>query len=280
MRDLQRLRQQLRRIQPRQPAALTQMPLTVGIQAGTGLRQRHAMADGRQCILQAAARAHMHVHIPAGHQRHRAVPADVQQLRQVLPIRALEQQFHGDPQICRQSSCAATAVAATTGTAPGSHRIRQSCKMPLHILARQMIAALRRRTPAVGDQRAQARIAVAIGRQGDKLQATGKREFRPDDELQGCAPSHLLHRHVRPHHARHRTLIGDGQRAVAELLRPLHQLRGSRCAAQEGEVAEAVQLRIGGRRRAHPDSPCRNQRCGGWRSRNTHTAMPCTSVAW
>ncbi len=97
LRDLKRLCQKIRWIQPRQPAALAQMPLAVGIQPGTGRFERHPVTDGGQCILQAPARPHMHVHIPARHQWHRVFLCDRRQLRQIVRIRALKQQLHRDP---------------------------------------------------------------------------------------------------------------------------------------------------------------------------------------
>ena len=64
----------------------------------------------------------------------------------------------------------------------------------------------------------------------------------------------LLRRHVRAHHARHRALIGERQRPIAERLRLLHQLVRMRGAAQEGEVRKAVQLGVRG---------AGHGRCGG-----------------
>jgi hypothetical protein len=62
-----------------------------------------------------------------------------------------------------------------------------------------------------------------------------------DDELQVV----FLRFHVRPHHAGERAFVGDRKRRVAQLVRARHQLLGMRCAAEEAEIGEAVQLGVG-----------------------------------
>jgi hypothetical protein len=48
------------------------------------------------------------------------------------------------------------------------------------------------------------------------------------------------------HHARDRAFVRDRERAVAERMRTLDELLGMRGAAQEAEVADAVELGVGG----------------------------------
>ena len=51
---------------------------------------------------------------------------------------------------------------------------------------------------------------------------------------------------MRSHHARHRAFVGDGQGAVTERMRPLHQFLRLRGTALEAEVGEAVQFGVVG----------------------------------
>ena len=62
-----------------------------------------------------------------------------------------------------------------------------------------------------------------------------------DDELASCLRLGL---DVRAHDARQRTLVGDGERAIAERGRAQHQLLGVRGTRQEAEVAAAVKLGV------------------------------------
>ena len=55
---------------------------------------------------------------------------------------------------------------------------------------------------------------------------------------------------VRPHAAGQRTLVGNGQRRVAQVARTADQLLGVRGAGQEAEVAAAAEFGVGGKRGA------------------------------
>ena len=72
---------------------------------------------------------------------------------------------------------------------------------------------------------------------------------RPQSSVNSAPMSSLMppiffDRRVRAHHAGERTFVGDGERRVAERLGLRDQFLGVRGAAQEAEVAEAVQLRV------------------------------------
>ena len=95
-------------------------------------------------------------------------------------------------------------------------------------------------------------------------------------------PPPIFFRRVRAHHARERALVGDRERGVAQLPRLHDQLLRMRGAAQEAEVAQAVELGVRGSRRSsgahYPKIPCRNQRRGvhSWWIQSTD---PCLSLA-
>src|SRR5262249_52287034 len=104
---------------------------------------------------------------------------------------------------------------------------------------------------AATDEPAQLRVTASIDGQRDELQATFQAEFGADEEFD----LQELRGHVRADDAGDRTFIRDGDRAVVESMGAFHQFLGMRSAAEEGEVAEAVQLSV-----LHPKTPCRNQR--------------------
>ena len=69
LRDMQRLAQQVLRIEMREHLESAEVTFTVRIQPETGLVDGHALADRRQRILQHAPGTAMHVHVAARYQR-------------------------------------------------------------------------------------------------------------------------------------------------------------------------------------------------------------------
>ena len=67
-------------------------------------------------------------------------------------------------------------------------------------------------------------------------------DLAADDELDAV----LLSGKMSAHHARHRALVGDGKGGVAQACSSGNQFLGMGGATQEGEVAEAVDLGVGG----------------------------------
>ena len=59
------------------------------------------------------------------------------------------------------------------------------------------------------------------------------------------------------HHAGDGAFVGQRQGAVAQFVRALHQFLWMRGAALKAEVAQRVQLCVGGQH--HPYTPCKNQ---------------------
>src|SRR4051794_31686441 len=133
---------------------------------------------------------------------------------------------------------------------------------------------LARGAAAAADQPAQTSIPAAVNGDGNQLQAAFEAEFSSHEELY----FQELRRHVCPYDAGDGTFIRDGDRAVTELMGAFDQFLGMRSAAQESKVAETVQLSVRrydrDRRTDHPNTPCRNQRCGSARSRNIHSCTP------
>ena len=113
------------------------------------------------------------------------------------------------------------------------------------IVAAQPVPPFRGGATTAGDEAAELTVAAAIGGEHDQRHPADETELRADDQPRGLA----LERRMRAHHARHRALVGDRERGVAERDRALGEFLRLRSAAQEAEAAEAVQLGISGRRR-------------------------------
>jgi hypothetical protein len=65
-----------------------------------------------------------------------------------------------------------------------------------------------------------------------------------DDQVQSRMPLGL---DVRTHDTGERTLVGDGQRGIAQLRGTSHQLFGVRRTAQKAEVAATVEFGVAGK---------------------------------
>src|SRR5262249_1364128 len=159
-----------------------------------------------------------------------------------------------------------------------------------HILPVERIGSLDRSAPAAADQAAEPAIAAAIDGDGDKLQPAFETELGADEQLQLQQPGCRM----RAYHATDGTLVSDGERPVAQHAGTLDELLGVGSPAQKSKVADAMQLGVGrfvrgsGLTRGgvacynlarddlagHPNTPCRNQRWGSARSRNTHSSTP------
>jgi hypothetical protein len=152
--DLQRLRQQVRRIQASQGQARTQMALAVGKQRMAGLRHGGIEAQGGEHVLQRPPRARMHVHVAGGHQRQLHGRRQFAQVRQALVVVGPQVALAGDPgapgEVLRQP-------ARVTGIhfrrrQPQRQAIRHPATVPSRqVLARQQVAALLRTAPAQRD---------------------------------------------------------------------------------------------------------------------------------
>ncbi len=109
------------------------------------------------------------------------------------------------------------------------------------VVAFQAIAALLRRATAARDQPAQRAVARPRAREQHETQAAFEPELAAHDEME----TRLARGGPRAHDAGDGALVRQRERVVAQIVRTLHQLLRVRGAAQEGEVAEAVQLGVG-----------------------------------
>ena len=110
----------------------------------------------------------------------------------------------------------------------------------------------------LGDELAQVAPGLQVVRQrhqpktGLKRAAAGPislchRKLGPGQQLQ----TEFFRLGMRAHHARHRALVGEGQRRVTQGCRTRHQLFRVRGAASKAEVGQAMQLGVARHRRHH-----------------------------
>ena len=122
--------------------------------------------------------------------------------------------------------------------------------MLLKVGAGEVVAALGGLAAGEGDELAEVAVAGARGGQQHDRRAVGERDLgavdQPEVARRRIALDRVAQRQVGARAARERALVGDGQRRVAERDRPLDQFLGVRGAAQEREVADAVQFGVGG----------------------------------
>ncbi|MNI57857.1 hypothetical protein D3C73_1129430 [compost metagenome] len=131
----------------------------------------------------------------------------------------------------------------------GHPQRQQPRQRHVEVTAQNLILALLRASPRLGDQSAQVLIAFEVFHQQHQFRAIFDPYFAADNQRQ-C---HGLGRLPRTNDARQRAFVGDRQGLVAVLFRALEQLQGAGRTALETEAGQAMQLGIIG---AHANQPC------------------------
>ena len=108
------------------------------------------------------------------------------------------------------------------------------------VVTREPILPFRRGPAAPCNEAGECRVPAAARGEADEFQAVRQRELAADDERKAS----LARSGMCPHDPRERAFIRQRERAIAEFFRARDQLRRMRRAAQEREVADAVQFRI------------------------------------
>ncbi len=264
--DVQRGGQPFGRVQCGQPLARAQVRFGIGLQAEAAFGNGTLEPGCGEHVLQRLARACVHQHRAAGHQaqagglRHalqhvgpRVVVRLVQQLHR--EVRALHAEPGLQPHGVREHRLEGLQRAGqqqrdVVGQPGQGGRMRHAA---FDVGRVRQVSALSRAAPRHRDPLRQVAVAAAglrqqhqpRARRGIGLALDGRvRELHlgADDQVQ----PHALGLGMRAHHAGQRTFVGERQRAVAQRMGALHQLFGMRGAAQEAEVAAAVQLGVGG----------------------------------
>ena len=133
----------------------------------------------------------------------------------------------------------------------GEQREDHARRIGKNILQRDEALALFRPALAQADEAAEPAIGGAVGGIGEERQPRFLQvQPRADDE----GELRILRRRMSAHHACERVTVRHRDGGEPHVLRLHGDLFGVRGAAQEGEVAGALQLGIG--EFAHADSPC------------------------
>ena len=122
--------------------------------------------------------------------------------------------------------------------------------MPFEVGTGEVVAAFLCLPAGKRDELAEIAVAGTRGGQQDECRAVCERDLGAVDQLEVArcrvAFDRLAQRQVGARGTGERAFVGDGERRVAERDRPLDQFLGVRGAAQEREVADAVQFGVGG----------------------------------
>jgi hypothetical protein len=161
----------------------TQMAFAVRMQRMSGVGDRGVQADCGQRVLQCASRAHVHVHVAAGHRHQVMGVGEREQGRQPFRVLRAAMQFDGEMDALGED-----------GTGPadsvviGCRQMRQPQRgqpvaTPGDILARQSIRAFFGCAPTLGDDAAEIRVAAMVDAEQHQARAVDQREFGADDQL-------------------------------------------------------------------------------------------------
>ena len=272
------LGQPLGLVQIGQALAAAQVGLGIGLQGQPALGHRPVQPGGGEHVLQGLAGAAVHQHIAGGHDGqagggghllHHIAPFVVKGA--VAQAQGQRGALQADPGLQPQGLAEQHVEVGRAFGAGLRHQQHDAIgqarqkggtgNAPFQVGRMSQVLALGCTTAADGDPLRE--VAVAPPRHGQRHQArmghpghtrsrhAGRRrggrqaelKFSTDDERHGQTLGFFMG----PHHARERTFVGDGQRAVAQRMRALHQLLGVGCPGEEAEVAAAMQLGVGGK---------------------------------
>ncbi len=252
--DHHALFQQRLRVEAAQGLQGAQVLFGIGREAGAELLYRRVEADRTQQIGQRFAAGDMHMHIAAGQHRNIELTGDAVELQVAQLFITMQQHCHAEPQALREkpSQCF-----------PLAQQLFRSgrCRRPYHqavarvefeITQAEGVLTLGTAPARQRDQRRELRIGAPLWCEQHQRQSVIEAELAANDELQAM----FACRHVGLDHPRKRAFVGDRECAVTKLRGTCDQFLGVRGAAQEGEIAEAVEFGVGHRLRT--SSCCMN----------------------
>ena len=225
-----------------------------------------AEPDCRQRVLQHSPLAAVHVHVAARDQGQTELSCGLAAFIERLPVAAVGQKLHREPQAAGETFRKPGPVRAVAGClGQPEHQALRILQVTGQIFPADPVLSLGGRPARESDQPAKLAVGPAVRRENDQLQMLFGRELAADDELERQVP----HCRMGTHDAGDRTLVGQGEPRIAKPGGLLDEFRRMRRSAQEREVAQAMQLRVW--RRGHdrkrlagcrqPKRPCRNHSC-------------------
>jgi len=237
--DAHALRQPRRREQAGQTLAAAQVAFGVGVERKAGLIDTTTDADGGEGVVQRLVATLEHGHIADAHAGHAQPLAEGVPLRHPVGLVGPQQTPHTQPRPAGhlphqwRSGLAQRRRVGKDDRQTTRHAVVQ-------IGPRDAVAILVAGHAHPADEPAQRGVADTILRQQHQVQVAPQHEARTGDERQ----TGLARRLPGAHHATDRTEVGERQRAVAEFMRPTHQIPGLRGAAQETEGRGADQFGV------------------------------------
>ena len=218
------------------------------MQAQPGLGHRHVMTDRGHGVLQGAPPTSVHVHIAAGHCRDSQFARQGQQRSQPSGIVLAAMQLDRQPQAFGEGLFQPVALFEIIDRV--RHPQRQQPRQGFaEVFAQHLILAFLRAAPRSGNQSAQGLVTLEVFHQQHQFRAVLDAHFAADDQRQ----LHGFGRLPGADDTGQGAFIGDRQRLIALLFRPLKEFEGTGSTALETEVRQAVQLGIVD---AHANQPC------------------------
>ena len=235
------LLEQVRRVHVLQYLQRPQVAFTVRVQCKAGIIDSRANTNGRHGILQDTPCAAVHVYVTRRNERQPETSPFLAQPCQLLALSPVCQQFDRDPETVAKR-LAQPVILDIQREVPVGHPEHETARQAvLECMPCQLVAALLCRAACGCDQMAQRCVTLTASSQHDKLAAATQPELGADDEF--LQPV-LFCRRMCAHDARHRALVGDGERLVAKRRSRLDEFFGVGGAAQEREVTERVQFGV------------------------------------
>jgi hypothetical protein len=246
-----------------------EIPLGIDLKPCADGRQRPALADAGQHILQRPAFGRVVEHVADRHQRQIMLPRQPGKACHMALVSAAMGTRHGQIQMIGKGFAQLPEHGfklRTGGTGRRDDGHQQALAMGEQILERQMAFALWRAALSGGQQFAETAPGRAVlGPDQD----VGRSVHEHQPAAGGKGKPRLLRRHVAADDAGQRIAVGDGDAAKTKPRGLHHQFLGMRCAAQEGEIAGSGEFDIGlpdaGRAHiwwrylVHANSPCMYQ---------------------
>ena len=238
------------RIQRRDPRERAEHSFAVRVKRIAGPRDRRLQSHGGQHVLHRAPPALVHVHVAGRDRGERKLAGERRQAPEPLAVGARGRELHREPEAAGETLAQPLAFCCRRlGTRqPQDETVFET--LP-DVVARDPILPFRRGPAAPCNESGECRVPAAARGEADEFQAVRQRELAADDERKVS----LARSGMRPHDSRERAFVRQCERAIAEFFCARDQLCRMRRAAQEREVADAVQFRV--HRASRPRDPQR-----------------------
>ena len=235
--DRERLGEELGRIQLREAHAQPQAALGVRMEVAPALRHGAPEPHRGEHVLQPPARAQVHVHVARRRQGQAGMLRDFPQTVQLRAVVRPAMQLRRDPGLPGEALRDPVRLTFVRRNQQDENVVAEN---RLEVVSAKRVSSLLRSAPAGGDQRGDRTVGAPVGREQHRLQVFPQQNFRPQNQFQAA----FLGGDVRPRRSRERAFIRDRERRIAERRGARRQLLRVRSAPQEGEVGQAMQLRV------------------------------------